>query len=139
MRKKSARVARPAAPMLTPDQHGRLILMPRAHLDLLLSGMFDPQYAVSVAGVFNIAGAAAGLHQRNDIVSRIDAAQHIVERLLNERCPPAEEERQILMDAFNTADRYIGIQNQLTLAKAVRYVNARIASGDARRINGCAP
>lgn len=131
MRKRCNRTPRPASKMLAPAQHTDLMVLPRMHLHLLLSGQADPQYMTSIVGVFNIAGSIGHLHQRNDIVNSMANAQLIMESLITDRRPPTDEEGKTITACFNIADRYIGVQQKHTLLKAAEYVDTMIATGKA--------
>lgn len=129
MRKQCKRIKRPASKMISPAQHGSLMVLPRMHLNLLLGGNVDRQYMATLAGAFNIAGSVGYFHRRNDIVDTMAGAQEIMARLIEEFRAPDIDEGQTLTAAMNIADRYIGVQQKHTLLKAATYVEAEIAAG----------
>jgi translation initiation factor 2B subunit (eIF-2B alpha/beta/delta family) len=89
----------------------------------------DINYLKSVAGVFNIVGVLAHMHRNGQLQGNVDTAQQVLLGLIEEKRPPTPEEATLLRQVFNQADRYIGIQNTVSMAKAIRYTDREIAAG----------
>lgn len=122
-RDKSAR-----AKLLSPNQRTSLLIAPRLHIAMLLSGAVDPEYFDSVAGALNIANALAAKRQRGDLVAIFDAALGELQRLIAEQRAPDVDQGRMLRHAFNAADQIISLTRREDLARAVAYVDRRIAS-----------
>lgn len=120
---------RPVAKLLTPAQHADLMIAPRLHLELILRHTVDMHYLQSIAGVFNIVGVLAHMHRNAPLQDNIDAAQQVLLGLIEGKRPPTPDEANLLRQVFNQADRYIGLQNTIALAKAIRYSDREIAAG----------
>lgn len=129
MRKRSNRIRRPLAKLLTPAQHADLMIAPRMHLELVLNQTANIHYQKSVAGVLNISGVLAHMHGNAQLQTNFDNAQKVLVELIGAQRSPTSEEGSVLRQAFNQADSYIGIQNTLSMAKAIRYVDREIMAG----------
>ena len=82
MRKKNKRIIRPVAKPLTAKQKADIVIAPRMHLQMLLAGQYDVDYACSLAGVFNLSGALSHMYERNDLEQTFDGSQ----RMTNVSC-----------------------------------------------------
>lgn len=130
MRKKSKRTIRPVAKPLTAKQKADIVIAPRLHLQMLLAGQYDVDYACSLAGVFNLSGALCHLYGRNELEQTFDLAQELIVCLIREGRAPTDGEGQSLAEAFNLADAWITMQNTATLMKAVDYVDRELGKKD---------
>lgn len=130
MRKKNKRIIRPVAKPLTAKQKADIVIAPRMHLQMLLAGHYDVDYACSLAGVFNLSGALSHMYERNDLEQTFDLAQELIVCLIREERVPTDDERQLLAEAFNLADAWITMQNTVTLMKAVDYVERELVKKD---------
>ena len=130
MRKKNKRIIRPVAKPLTAKQKADIVIAPRMHLQMLLAGQYDDDYACSLAGVFNLSGALSHMYERNDLEQTFDLAQELIVCLIREERVPTDDERQLLAEAFNLADAWITMQNTVTLMKAVDYVERELVKKD---------
>ena len=130
MRKKNKRIIRPVAKPLTAKQKADIVIAPRMHLQMLLAGQYDVDYACSLAGVFNLSGALSHMYERNDLEQTFDLAQELNVCLIREERVPTDDERQLLAEAFNLADAWITMQNTVTLMKAVDYVERELVKKD---------
>ncbi|MBK7462158.1 MAG: hypothetical protein IPJ50_04985 [Betaproteobacteria bacterium] len=130
MRKKNKRIIRPVAKPLTAKQKADIVIAPRMHLQMLLAGQYDVDYACSLAGVFNLSGALSHMYERNDLEQTFDLAQELIVCLIREERVPTDDERQLLAEAFNLADAWITMQNTVTLMKAVDYVERELVKKD---------
>jgi len=132
MRKKNKRIIRPVAKPLTAKQKAEIVIAPRMHLQMLLAGQYDVDFACSLAGVFNLSGVLSHMYERNDLEQTFDLAQELIVCLIREERAPADDERQLLAEAFNLADAWITMQNTVTLMKAVDYVERELVKKDQR-------
>ncbi|PKO39590.1 MAG: hypothetical protein CVU33_04445 [Betaproteobacteria bacterium HGW-Betaproteobacteria-6] len=130
MRKKSKRTLRPVAKPLTAKQKADIVIAPRMHLQMLLAGQYDVDYACSLAGVFNLSGVLSHMYERNDLEQTFDLAQEIIVCLIREGRAPTGDEGQSLAEAFNLADAWITMQNTVSLMKAVDYMDRELAKKD---------
>ena len=128
MRKKSKRTIRPVAKPLTAKQKADIVIAPRMHLQMLLAGQYDVDYACSLAGVFNLSGALCHLYGRNELEQTFDVAQELIVCLIREVRAPKGDEGQSLAEAFNLADAWITMQNTASLMKAVDYVERQLVN-----------
>ena len=126
MRKKSKRTIRPVAKPLTAKQRADIVIAPRMHLQMLLAGQYDVDYACSLAGVFNLSGALCYLYWRNELEETFDVAQELIVCLIREGRAPTDDEGRSLAEAFNLADAWITMQNTASLMKAVDYVEREL-------------
>lgn len=126
MRKKSKRTIRPVAKPLTAKQKADIVIAPRMHLQMLLAGQYDVDYACSLAGVFNLSGALCYLYGRNELEETFDVAQELIVCLIREGRAPTDDEGRSLAEAFNLADAWITMQNTTSLMKAVDYVEREL-------------
>jgi len=132
VRKKNPRKPRPVAKLLSPAQHDRLIVGPRLHLTLLCSGQGTREHAVTVAATFNIGIALAHLSKNTTFQNLFENAQ---KRLLGALTPSdtirlPEDVGTDLKVAFNKLDRYIGIQNDRALFRAIEFINRAVSTGE---------
>ncbi|MFZ2972956.1 MAG: hypothetical protein WA049_09965 [Ferribacterium limneticum] len=130
MRKKSKRTIRLVAKPLTAKQKADIVIAPRMHLQMLLAGHYDVDYACSLAGVFNLSGALCHLYGRNELEQTFDVAQELIVCLIRECRAPTDDEGQSLAEAFNLADAWITMQNTTSLMKAVDYVERALVKKD---------
>ena len=128
MRKKSKRTIRLVAKPLTAKQKADIVIAPRMHLQMLLAGQYDVDYACSLAGVFNLSGALCHLYGRNELEQTFDVAQELIVCLIREERAPTDDEGQSLAEAFNLADTWITMQNTASLMKAVDYVERELVN-----------
>jgi hypothetical protein len=128
MRKKSKRTIRLVAKPLTAKQKADIVIAPRMHLQMLLAGQYDVDYACSLAGVFNLSGALCHLYGRNELEQTFDVAQELIVCLIREERAPTDDEGQSLAEAFNLADAWITMQNTASLMKAVDYVERELVN-----------
>ncbi|MFZ3037945.1 MAG: hypothetical protein WA112_11855 [Rugosibacter sp.] len=128
MRKKSKRTIRLVAKPLTAKQKADIVIAPRMHLQMLLAGQYDVDYACSLAGVFNLSGALCHLYGRNELEQTFDVAQEFIVCLIREERAPTDDEGQSLAEAFNLADAWITMQNTASLMKAVDYVERELVN-----------
>lgn len=80
-------------------------------------------YLYSVMGVFNIAFAVAYLQKDFPNKQQFTSAQIILMRLIEEHRSPDQDVGNSLRQCFNQADRYIGIQNRVSLLRAIEFTN----------------
>lgn len=130
MRKKSKRTLRPVAKPLTAKQKADIVIAPRMHLQMLLAGQYDVDYACSLAGVFNLSCVLSHMYERNDLEQTFDLAQEIIVCLIREGRAPTGDEGQSLAEAFNLADAWITMQNTVSLMKAVDYMDRELVKKD---------
>lgn len=130
MRKKSKRTIRLVAKPLTAKQKADIVIAPRMHLQMLLAGQYEVDYACSLAGVFNLSGALSRMYERNDLEQTFDLAQELIVCLIREERAPRDDEGQSLSEAFNLADAWITMQNTSTLMKAVDYLERELVIKD---------
>ncbi|MGB4062450.1 MAG: hypothetical protein WBK19_01360 [Azonexus sp.] len=130
MRKKSKRTLRPVVKPLTAKQKADIVIAPRMHLQMLLAGQYDVDYACSLAGVFNLSGVLSHMYERNDLEQTFDLAQEIIVCLIREGRAPTGDEGQSLAEAFNLADAWITMQNTVNLMKAVDYMDRELVKKD---------
>lgn len=130
MRKKSKRTIRQVAKPLTAKQKADIVIAPRMHLQMLLAGQYDVDYACSLAGVFNLSGALCHLRGRNELEQAFDLAQELIVCLIRDGRAPIGAEGRSLAEAFNLADAWITMQNTATLMKAVDYVERELGKKD---------
>lgn len=128
MRKKSGRVPRLVAKPLTPAQLQRMVVGPRMHLHLLLSGCYEHEYAGSIGGLFNVATALAHFKGHVELQAVFDGAQDVLLQLMEDMRAPDDAESERLREAFNLADQWIGIQDTAILTRAINYANKEIAA-----------
>ena len=100
-----------------------MMIGPRMHLHLLLAQSYDPAYAASIGGIFNIATSLAHFKAHVELQAEFDAAQDLLVRLIEGNRPPDNEESTQLRNAFNLADQWISIQNTALLTRAISFVN----------------
>ncbi len=122
-----------AKQLMTNTEQTDLLIVPRLHLQAGLSGQFELEHLYSLAGVFNIAGTLANYRHRRELEAVFDAAQQIVAVLIRDVRSPTDDEAKVVIEGFNAADRYIRKQRKPDLARAIAYVDRRIAKGDALR------
>lgn len=122
-----------ATKLMRPAEQTDLMVAPRLHLQMIISGQLDLEYLHSVAGVFNIAGALANYRHRRELEEAFDRAQLIMASLIQDFRAPTDEEVQQITDSFNAADRLLRCQKKPDLAKVIAYVDRRIARGDVVR------
>jgi len=130
MRKKNKRTIRPIAKLLTAKQKADIVIAPRMHLQMLLAGQYDVDYAYSLAGVFNLSGVLSHMYERNDLEQTFDLAQEIIVCLIREGRAPKGDEGQSLAEAFNVADAWITMQNTVNLMRAVDYMDRELVKKD---------
>lgn len=130
MRKKNKRTIRPIAKLLTAKQKADIVIAPRMHLQMLLAGQYDVDYAYSLAGVFNLSGVLSHMYERNDLEQTFDLAQEIIVYLIREGRAPKGDEGQSLAEAFNVADAWITMQNTVSLMRAVDYMDRELVKKD---------
>ena len=130
MRKKSKRTLRPVAKPLTAKQKADIVIAPRMHLQMLLAGQYDVDYACSLAGVFNLSGVLSHMYERNDLEQTFKLAQELIACLIREGRAPTGGEGQSLAEAFNLADTWITMQNTVSLMKAVDYMDRELVKKD---------
>lgn len=129
MRKKCKRVIRPIARPLTPKEKVDFLIGPRLHLQMLLSQQYALHYTCSVAGFFNFSEVLAFLLRRPDLQPHFASAQEIVLQLIAQERPPLASEGVVLCEIFNLADRFIAMQDTLTMARAMRHANRKLDEG----------
>lgn len=127
---------RARAKLLSPNQRTSLLVAPRLHMAMLLSGAVDAEYFDSLAGALNIANALAAKRQRGDLVATFDAALGELQQLIAEQRAPDPEQGKTIRHAFNAADQIISLTSREDLARAVAYVDRRIASQRATAAQG---
>lgn len=115
------------------------MIAPRLHLELLLNEVYELSYLSSLAGVFNLASVLAHLHRNAPLQANFDTAQKILITLIEKQRLPIPEEGSILRQAFNQADSYIGLQNTVSMAKAIQYSDAEHAAGRTTPVGAEAP
>lgn len=130
MRKKNKRTIRLIAKPLTAKQKADIVIAPRMHLQMLLAGQYDVDYACSLAGVFNLSGVLSHMYERNDLEQTFDLAQEIIVCLIRDGRAPTGDEGQSLAEAFNLADAWITMQNTVSLMKAVDYMDRELVKKD---------
>ena len=131
MRKRAKREIRPISSLITPAQHAELMLMPRMHLEMVLTQAINLNYQQSVLGVFNLGVALSHLRGKPQLQDQFEAAQQVMVNLIKGPRGPTADEGLLLSRCFNTADRMIGIQSRANLIRAIEFVDQRIASGHA--------
>ena len=133
MRKRAKRVVRPISSLITPAQHAELMLIPRVHLEMVLTQVIDPNYQQSVLGVFNLGVALCHLRNKVQLQGPFEAAQGVMVALIKEARCPTREESVLLTQCFNLADRTIGVQSKASMVRAIEFVDQLIARGQAAR------
>ncbi|MEY4593157.1 MAG: hypothetical protein RIR18_2052 [Pseudomonadota bacterium] len=124
-RKKSKRVVRSVSYLLPPNQHTDLMVQPRMHWTLILSGNFETEYLLSLIGLFNIAGAIAFIKKSQDLVKRYSEAQTTLLSALKSKSL-SEDEISLIGSSLNHVDRYLGVQTKQTIRAAVEYVQSAV-------------
>ncbi len=113
-----------------------LMLVPRMHLELILTHTVNLDYQRSVLGVFNLAAALAYLQNRPQTQSQFEAAQRVMSLLIQGARSPSPEEGDFLRQSFNQADRHFGIQSGAMLVRAFEIVDQAGADGETVDKNG---
>lgn len=121
--------------LMTNQEQTNLLVVPRMHLQQILSGELELEHLYSVAGVFNIAAALANYRHLRELELVFDRAQATVAILIQEFRKPTADEGPVITAAFNAADRLIRKQKKPDLARAIAYVDRRIALGDVVKPN----
>lgn len=132
MRKNSHRKPRPVSKLLNPAQHQRIMMGPWMHLTLLCSGQGTREHVVTVAAAFNIGIALAHLSNNTNLQHLFENAQ---KKLLGAMSPIdavvlPEDVATELQTAFKQLDRYLGIQNDRALIRAIDFVNSAVNGGE---------
>lgn len=117
--------------MITPADHERLMILPRIHLNQVLEGCLEREYLVTVAGVFNIVIALANIQEKPERQAFFERGQSVVLKMIQTQTAPDEASLAILLESFNRADRYIGIQQTRHIHRATQLVDRTIANGEA--------
>lgn len=133
MRKKCNRVTRPIARLLTPKERVDFLIGPRLHLHMLLSQHYALTYSCSLAGIFNLSEILALLLDRHDLHPVFASAEAMVQQLIAESRVPTALEGAMLREAFNLSDKFIGMQNTVTIARAMAYANRELGEGVAEK------
>lgn len=131
MRKRGHRPRKAVGKLLSPASHEQLMVLPRVHLHMVLEGNLDGDYLATIAGVFNIVIALSHLQQKSDRQAFFERAQAIVLEMMRSQSLADDESQGILLQAFNQADYYIGIQQTRQIHRAMQLVEQSIQSGDA--------
>ena len=111
------------------------MVLPWMHFDLLKNGVFEHEYACTLAGIFNIAGSMANLKKVADLESQFSQAQIVIAQLLKQSRCLEEAEGQQIATALQSADRFIAKQTKSDIARVIAYVDRCIASGRASCID----
>lgn len=114
---------------LTVTEAAKLLVIPRMHLNQLMSGIFEPEYAATLGTIMNLAVALADWHKKEHLIGPFERGQVIVARLLMDKRPPSADEASELAIYFDAADRFICQQRKVILAKAISYVERRLEQG----------
>ncbi len=131
MRARCKRTPRDTGPRLTGAEQVSIMIGPRMHLDLLLSGSFEREYLHSVMGVLNVAVAAA-YGARNAVLQKeLERGSACMATLLGEDRLPNQEEGALILACFNKAGRYISRQSRERLAAAILFVDEMISKASA--------
>ncbi len=125
--------------MLTPADHNRLMILPRMHLNLVLGGALEGEYLATIAGVFNIVIALAHIQGKPQRQAFFEKGQSVVFEMIKSRTLPDEGSLSVMLESFNSADHYIGIQQTVHIHRALTLVDKTIARGDAVSLNGSKP
>jgi hypothetical protein len=136
MRKHSARKIRPASKLLTPEKHERLMLTPRLCLTLLLQGTAQRIHVETILSIFNIGISLAKLSGQRAMQNNYQHAQELLcsaARGPEPLCSP-EADLDFLKKAFNQLDRYIGIQHEHKVARALDFIDHAIQTGEGAKI-----
>ena len=123
-----------SSPFLSSKQFTGLMVLPWAHFGMLKSGVFERDYAFTLAGTFNIVGAVANRKKNREIETEVSAVQLVVAQLLAEARCPTESEVQQIAKALQAADRYLARQPKHDLVQSILYVERCIAEGRAKGI-----
>lgn len=127
MRKRCKRVPRPVSLLITPSQHMGLVLVPRMHLEMMLTQTVNMHYQRSVLGMFDLAVALAILQNKPQTRDRFEMARQIMYLLIHGSRKPDVKEADFLCRSFNQADQYFGIQSRAMLIRAFDFVDMMIA------------
>ena len=134
MRKRCKRTPRPTSSkdiLLSAEQHDDLILNPRMHLHLLLSGHAEAEYLHSVAGVFNVAVALSHLQGKAADQAAYESVQIIISELICAQRSPTDDEAAIILPHFNAAGRLFRRQTISRFMRAIELVEQMISRGEA--------
>lgn len=117
--------------MITPDQRDKLMLSPRMHLELVVTGYASLDHFESVLGAFNTGSALAFYAKDVKRQAMIHRSLDILASCISQTeagvvTKPSDDEAAFLMAAFNQLERWIGVQNQLQLARAILFVEQSI-------------
>ena len=108
-----------------------MMLPPRLHLDLLISGgPSHPEHLTSIAGVFNVATALAYLHRDARAIPFYESAGACLLDIAR-RGLPDEATAQRLIRYFNAAEADLANCGRPELMRAVQLVRQQIHSGQA--------
>lgn len=120
-----------AGKRLTANEYVDMLLPPRIHLELLLTGeAINPWHLTSVVGVFNVATALAYMHHDRRAIRLYEAVSQLVLGISRAGFDqPGMRER--LRKTFNIADDYLQQQTRPDLQRAVRLVEYQIRHGQA--------
>lgn len=108
-----------------------MMLPPRLHLDLLISGgPTEPDHLTSIAGVFNVATALAYLHRDARAIPFYESAGASLIDIARRGLPDDATVRRLIR-AFNAAEADLAACGRLELLRAVQLVRQQIHSGQA--------
>ena len=120
---------------MRPNERTNLMVLPWMHFDLLKNGVFDHDYARTLAGIFNIAGPMANLKKVADLESQFSQAQMVVAQLIKQSRSLDATEGQQIATALQSADQFLAKQTKSDIARVIAYVDRCIASGRASRVD----
>ena len=102
------------------------MIQPRLHWALLDAGHFEVDYLLSLIGLFNIAGTIAHLKSNGDLIATFSGVQDILIGALKSKSF-SDEQKLLVQNGLNNADRYLGIQSRKTILNAIDFVQEEVA------------
>ena len=135
MRKRSHRKVRNASPLISPQDHEKLVMAPNMSLAMLLMGKGSEQDVHNVIGILNLGSALACLSNNQGFEHLIHLAQDVCSTIIEAESSEnadgsyavPDDLRLALIEGFQRVDRIIALTSRQRLLEAAKNVHAVLA------------